>query len=207
MRPIWLFAAVAVAGSALTGLLAASLLSRGGLSDELAACAAGGVAGGALGGPFELVDTTGATRTDADVFQSPSVLYFGYTFCPDICPFDTARNADAVRLLAERGVPAQSVFVSVDPARDTPEAMAEFVATIDPAIVGLTGSEAQVDAAKQAWRVYGQAQPAEDEFYLVDHSTLSYLVLPGIGFVDVVQRDETPEAVADRLQCFIEATS
>ncbi|NAZ37794.1 SCO family protein [Rubellimicrobium sp. CFH 75288] len=178
---------------------------RGG-DAALAACR-GGVTGGDIGGPFTLVDGQGRTVTEADVFTEPTILYFGYTFCPDVCPLDMARNGEAARILESRGIPARPVFVSVDPARDTPDWAAEWALNFHDDAVGLSGSPEQVDAAKRAWRVYAQAQPAEDGFYLVDHSTFSYLVLPEVGFVDFVRREESPEAVADRLQCFVEAAA
>ncbi len=160
---------------------------------------------GSIGGPFELVDHTGATVTDADFADRPTLIYFGYTFCPDVCPLDTARNAEAVDLLDERGLEVTPVFVSVDHERDTQEALAEFVRFMHPRMVGLTGSEAQIRAAAQAYRVYfAKHDDDEDDFYLIDHSTFSYLMLPEHGFVDIIRREQTPEQVADTLACFIE---
>lgn len=173
--------------------------------DRFAQCRATSIAGGAgaIGGPFELVDYTGRTLTDAELITQPSILYFGYTFCPDVCPLDTARNAQAVELLEEAGHMVQPVFISVDPARDTPDVLAEFAAVFHPRMQALSGSEEQVRAAARAYRVFYAAQPADDEFYLVDHSTFSYLVLPGHGFVEVIRRDQSPEQVAQTVACFI----
>ncbi len=169
-------------------------------------CRATSVAGGAgsIGGPFELVDHTGRTVTDADFADRPVLIYFGYTFCPDVCPLDTARNAQAVDLLDERGYSVTPVFVSVDHQRDTQEALAEFVRFMHPEMIGLTGSEEQLRAAARAYRVYFAVHDTEDEFYLIDHSTFSYLMLPGHGFVEVIRRDQSPEQVADTLACFID---
>ncbi|MFP4238619.1 MAG: SCO family protein [Rhodosalinus sp.] len=184
-------------------------LSRlfGGEEDRFAACRAGQVAGGSgqIGGPFTLVNAAGETVTDADVITEPSLLYFGYTFCPDVCPLDVARNAVAVDLLEERGHEVTPVFISVDPERDTPEVVGDFAANMHPRMIGLTGSPEQVKAASQAYRTYYNAHDdGEEEFYLVDHSTFSYLVLPGHGFVEFFRRDLDPEQLAEQIECFVE---
>ncbi len=169
-------------------------------------CRATSVAGGSgsIGGPFELVDHTGQTVTDADFADRPVLMYFGYTFCPDVCPLDTARNAQAVDLLAERGYSVTPLFISVDHQRDTLEALAEFVRFMHPDMIGLTGSEEQIRDAARAYRMYYAIQETDDDFYLIDHSTFSYLLLPGHGFVEVIRRDQSPEQVADTLACFID---
>ena len=177
-----------------------------GEADRFAQCRTGVVAGGAgqLGGPFELVDHHGETVNDGDVITMPSIIYFGYTFCPDVCPLDVARNALAVELLEEDGHMAQPVFISVDPRRDTPEVLAEFASIFHPRMIGLTGSEEQVRAVSRAYRTFYQAQPSDDEFYLVDPSTHSYLVLPGHGFVEFFPRSLDARQIAERTACFIE---
>ncbi len=175
--------------------------------DAFAQCRDSAVAGGAgaIGGPFTLVSETGTTVTEADVITKPSLVYFGYTYCPDVCPFDAARNADAVDRLAERGYDGQPVFISIDPDRDTPERLAEFTDFMHPEMIGLTGSADQVRAASQAYRTYFRKQDGDDEFYLVDHSTFTYLVLPKEGFVEFYRRETTPEQMAESTACFIDA--
>ncbi|MHA7867375.1 MAG: SCO family protein [Salipiger thiooxidans] len=174
--------------------------------DVFADCRSSAVAGGAgaIGGPFELVNAQGETVTDAEVFTEPSLVYFGYTFCPDVCPFDVSRNAEAVDLLAERGMSVTPVFISIDPERDTPEVVGDFAHNMHEKMIGLTGSPAQVQAASQAYRTYYKKQDSEDEFYLVDHSTFTYLVLPEQGFVEFFRRDVTPEQMAEKSACFID---
>ncbi len=195
------------AGAALLAALLGTWAATRGAADAFADCRGGQVAGGDLGGPFELVDGAGRPVTDADVITEPTLLYFGYTFCPDVCPLDMLRNAEAAAILDAQGIPARPVFVTVDPARDTPEVVGAFAGNFAEDAVGLTGAPEQVEAAKAAWRVYAQLGEGED--YLVDHSAFTYLVLPGTGpeggFVDVANRDEAPEAVAERLGCFAEA--
>lgn len=183
----------------------------GGDDDQFAQCRASSVAGGAgqIGGPFTLVDETGKTVTDKEVVDQPALIYFGYTFCPDVCPLDAARNAEAVEILESRGKMVKPVFISIDPERDTPEMLADFTDYLHPRMLGLTGSAEQVKAASKAYRTFYQAQkPAEGEedLYLVDHSTMSYLTLPEHGFVEFFRRDVTPEQMADRTQCFIDAS-
>lgn len=175
--------------------------------DAFAQCRQGQVAGGDIGGPFTLVNTAGQTVTEAQVLTKPSLVYFGYTFCPDVCPFDMARNVEAVDILAERGLDVTPVFISIDPERDTPEALADYASNMHPALVALTGSAEQVKAASQAYKTFYRKQPAEDEFYLMDHSTFTYLMLPGTGFVDFFRREITSEQMADSVACFLEAGS
>ena len=184
------------------------LAMAGDSDDQFAQCRAGNVAGGAgaIGGPFELVSETGETVTDKEVIDQPALIYFGYTFCPDVCPIDVARNAQAVEILEERGEMVKPVFISVDPKRDTPEVVDDFTANLHPRMLGLTGSPEQVKAASQAYRTYYNAQDSgDDEYYLVDHSTMTYLVFPETGFADFFRRDASAEEMADRVQCFLDA--
>jgi len=179
--------------------------------DQFAQCRASNVAGGAgqIGGPFTLVSEDGETVTDKEVIDQPTLIYFGYTFCPDICPLDAARNAEAVDILESRGKIVKPVFISIDPTRDTPEVMKEYTDYLHPRMLGLTGSPEQVKAASKAYRTFYQAQKpteGEEEFYLVDHSTMSYLTLPEHGFVEFFRRDSTAEQMAERIQCFVDAS-
>ncbi len=182
--------------------------TQGQNNDQFAQCRSSTIAGGAgaIGGPFELVREDGVTVTDAEVITDPTLLYFGYTYCPDVCPMDTARNAEAVEILEERGLMTTPMMISIDPERDTPEVMAEFTDFLHPRMIGLTGTEAQVKKASQAYKTYYKKQPAEDEFYLVDHSTFTYLVLPEVGFVEYFRREVTPEQMADTVACYVNNT-
>lgn len=178
--------------------------------DRFAHCRASVIAGGAgaIGGPFTLVSETGATVTEKDIIDQPALVYFGYTFCPDVCPMDTARNAEAVTLLEERGLIVKPVFITVDPKRDTPEVVAEYTDYMHPRMIGLTGSEEQIKAASKAYRTYFKIHEVEEgaeDFYLVDHSTQTYLMMPEHGFVEFFNRGDTAETIAERVQCFVEA--
>lgn len=201
------WAMVIAAAGALLALIGVTVFwsQLRGDAGTFAACRSGAVAGD-IGGPFELVNGQGETVRDSDVVTGPTLLYFGYTFCPDVCPFDTVRNADAVDLLAEQGISVTPVFVTVDPARDTPEVVGDFAAAIHPGMIGLTGTPAQVKAAADAFRVfYRVPEDPQDEYYIVDHTTFTYLLMPGEGFVDYFRRDVSAEDMAKKVACFAEA--
>ena len=197
--------AAAVAALFIGGTIVVANLNAG--DPDLAACGASAVAGSGIGGPFELVNSKGETVTDADVITQPSLIYFGYTFCPDVCPLDTARNAQAVQILEEQGIEVTPVFISIDPKRDTPEVVGEYAFNFHDRMVGLTGTPEQVDAASKAYRTYYKAHDDGTEFYLVDHSVQSYFNIPGMGVVDFFGRAESPELVAERMACVIDKTS
>ncbi|MDY6858412.1 MAG: SCO family protein [Pseudomonadota bacterium] len=202
------YAAIAAIVVAVLLGVAAYFAFAPGPQDKFAQCRGAKVAGGsdAIGGPFTLISETGETVTDKDVITKPSLLYFGYTFCPDVCPLDNARNAEAVTLLDERGYDVTPIFISIDPDRDTPEVMAEFTDYMHPRMLGLTGTPEQVKAASTAYRTYFKKQDSDDpDYYLVDHSTFTYLVLPGEGFVEFFRREDTPEEMAERVACFVDA--
>ncbi|MEM7520821.1 MAG: SCO family protein [Pseudomonadota bacterium] len=180
------------------------VLQGGGDGDQFAQCRSSTTAG-EIGGPFELVNAAGETVTDAEVITEPSLIYFGYTFCPDVCPLDVDRNAMAVEILEERGKIVTPVFITIDPLRDTPDVVGEFAGYMHPRMVGLTGSPEQIKSASQAYRTYYRThEPDSDGEYLVDHSTFSYLVMPEVGFVDFFRRELPPEELADKMACFVE---
>ncbi len=162
------------------------------------------VAGGAIGGPFELISETGATVTDTDVITRPTLVYFGYTFCPDVCPLDVMRNAQAAYMLEDQGIDIGTAFITVDPARDTVEVVRDFTDNFHEDMIGLTGSPEQVKAASQAYRTYFQIQEGDPEFYLVDHSTQTYLMFPETGFATFFRNDTPPARVAEVTACFID---
>ncbi|EAQ02998.1 regulatory protein SenC [Pseudooceanicola batsensis HTCC2597] len=202
----------AIAAAAVIGLLSIGIwvFTTSASGDRFAQCRASAVAGGAgqIGGPFTLVDETGATVTQEDVIDQPALIYFGYTYCPDICPYDAARNAEAVSILDDRGYSVKPVFITIDPERDTPEQLADFTDYLHPRMVGLTGTPEQIAAASKAYRTYYRKQPTEvgdEDYYLVDHSTFSYLTLPDEGFVEYFRRDIEAEDMADTIACFLDA--
>ena len=132
-----------------------------------------------IGGAFEMVDHTGRTVTDDDFRGSYLLVFFGFANCPDVCPTSLAEMSRALDLLGDQVSAVQPLFVSVDPERDTPEVMAQFVQAFDPRIVGLTGTEEQVADMKEAYRVYSEKVPAEGQSsqdYTVSHQAQIYLM-------------------------------
>lgn len=200
-----LYAGVAAAAVAAFLGLSAWYVLQNRAADDFAECRQGQIAGGDIGGQFSLVDTEGRTVTDAEVLSKPALVYFGYTFCPDICPLDMARNVGAVDLLMERGIEVKPVFISIDPDRDTPEALRDYAANLYPDLTALTGSADQVAAASRAYKTFYAKHETGDEYYLMDHSTFTYLMLPESGFVDFFRREITSEAMAESVACFVAA--
>ncbi|MDO5528424.1 MAG: SCO family protein [Paracoccus sp. (in: a-proteobacteria)] len=202
---------ILVLGIAATALVLATgalwmQMSRGQGHERFTQCGAGAVAGGAdsLGGAFTLTDGRGERLTDERVFSKPSILYFGYTYCPDVCPLDVARNAEVVELLGEDNRDVQPVFITVDPRRDTPEVVERFVSNIHPDMIGLTGTQEEVDAVSRLWRNYYQIRDDGTDNYLVDHLANSYLVLPDDGTVAFFRRDLPPEDMAQQVACLLD---
>lgn len=191
--------------AAILGSSAGYIWFAGQSDDPLAQCRDGQVAGGTIGGPFTLVDQTGKTVTDKDVLKGPALVYFGYTFCPDVCPLDAQRNADAVDILAEKGLEVTPVFITIDPARDTPKVLADWTSAISPKMIGLTGTPDQVKAASIAYKTYYKQLPAEDTNYLMDHTIYTYLMLPNVGFAEFFDRDIPADKLADKVSCFLTA--
>ena len=166
-------------------------------------CGGNAVAGGniAIGGPFELLNGAGELVTDEDVIDGPTLVYFGYTFCPDVCPFDVARNVIAVDILAEQGLEVTPVFISIDPKRDTPDVVAQYAEDMHPNMIALTGTPEQVRAASQAYKTYYARSSGEGDFYLMDHSTFTYLMFPETGLATYFGRDVQPEEMARQTAC------
>jgi protein SCO1/2 len=199
---------LAAAATAVAGLGVGAYFAFG-RGDDLAACRGGqgGVVGAEIGGPFALVDASGATVTDAMLIDRPTLVYFGYTFCPDFCPRDVSVMAEAEQLLRERGVDVNTAFITIDPERDTPEVMGAFVSNLSDRMYGLSGSRDAVEAAARAYRVYHAKVGDDPEYYLMDHSTFTYLMAPEVGLLDFFRHGTQPEEIAERTQCYAEALS
>jgi protein SCO1/2 len=174
---------------------------------EMPVPAAGGVQlpqGVALGGPFRLTDHTGRAVTEQDFAGRWLLVYFGYTFCPDVCPTELGAMADALDLLGPEGERVTPVFITIDPERDTPEALADYVSRFHPRMVGLTGSAEQVAEAARRYRVYfARARSADHTDYLMDHSSFVYLVGPEGRVHSLFRPGTAPEAMAAALRARI----
>jgi len=130
-----------------------------------------------LGGPFSLIDQTGAARTQQDFAGAPMLIYFGYSYCPDVCPTELAKMIRAIDLLGDEGEKIQPVFITVDPERDTPENLAGYVGLFHPRLVGLTGSQQAIAEVAHEYKVYyAKVESEEYADYLMDHSSYFYLL-------------------------------
>jgi protein SCO1 len=134
------------------------------------------MAGAIRGGPFNLVDQHGAPVTEAALKGHPSAMFFGYTFCPDICPTTLFELSGLMKELGPDADRLKVYFVTVDPERDTAETLAGYLSAFDPRIVGLTGSRAEIDRILSAYKVYSRKVPREDGPYLMDHTGAVYLL-------------------------------
>ena len=145
---------------------------------------------GSIGGSFELVDHNGVVVTEKDVINGLTLIYFGYTYCPDICPLDTQRNLTTVDILDEQGVDITPVFITIDPERDNISALNDYVQASHERLIGLTGSLEQIQTASKAYKTFFRKN-GDGEDYLLDHSTFSYLIDKS-GFLQFFRRDLEP---------------
>ncbi|MGX7894475.1 SCO family protein [Tsuneonella sp. HG222] len=180
----------------------------------LAACQPAGPAesppleGAAIGGEFDLVDSAGKAVHWADFAGKYRIVYFGYAYCPDVCPTDVQRFSKGLELFEEqdpaRGAKIQPIFVTVDPERDTPEVVGEFASNFHPRLIGLTGTPEQIDAAAKAFAVfYGKGKTSEGGGYLVDHSSNTTLFDPDGKPLALLPTDQGPEAIAAELDKWV----
>jgi protein SCO1/2 len=157
----------------------------------------------ALGGPFTLVGSDGKPVTDQSYRGKLLLVYFGYTFCPDVCPTTLNNIAQALVQLGTQADAVVPVFITVDPKRDTPTAIGSYVKAFDPRIVGLSGSVAQIAIVAKEYRVYYAPQPAQTGDYLVDHSSLVYLMDRNGKFLKVFAGSLSGVEMADTIKPFI----
>jgi len=162
--------------------------------------AAGTALASAIGGPFQLVDQNGKTITDADLKGRWSLIYFGYTHCPDACP--TALNDISIALadLGAKRDEVRPIFITVDPERDTPEALKAYVTAFDAPILALTGTPEQIAKAAKGYRVYYAKHPEAGGDYSMDHSSVIYIMDPEGRFTASFTHENSPEQIAERLK-------
>ncbi len=192
MRGGWL--AAAAAGVLVLGALAVlALVPRH----------AGGSAAVTIGGPFDLVDGNGARRTEADFRGRFMLVYFGYTHCPDACPTMLSDMAAAIDALpADRRARLVPLFITVDPARDIPAMIGEYVQAFGPEFVGLTGSAEAVAKAERSYHVYAVRHPLKNGDYAMDHSSVLYVMGPDGRFRGVIEDNTKPAIMAQALENF-----
>jgi cytochrome oxidase Cu insertion factor (SCO1/SenC/PrrC family) len=158
-----------------------------------------------VGGPFSLVDQDGKRRTDAEFRGRLMLVDFGFTNCPDICPLGLALMADALDRLGPQANNVQPIFITVDPARDTPPVIKDYVAHFSDRMIGLTGTPEEIAAAAKAYRVYYKVHgdPATNPNYAVDHSGFIYLMGRDGKFLTHFMHDTPPDRVADAIRRYL----
>ena len=153
-----------------------------------------------IGGPFALIDQDGKRRTDMDFRGKVLLVYFGFSYCPDVCPTDLQEIGLAVDRLGAAGDDVQPIFITVDPARDTSEHLKEYVAMFHARFVGLTGDAAAIDAAARAYRVYYARVELEKSDYTVDHSAFIYLMGRHGEYLGFFPPGTSPERIAESIR-------
>lgn len=191
-RPLVVFAAFA--GSLVVGLVVVLWL-LGGLR--------GATAPAAIGGPFQLTDQTGQTVTEKSLVGRPTIIFFGYTHCPDVCPTSLFEMSEVLRAMGKDADRVNAYFVSVDPERDTRAVMKDYLSSFDPHLKGLTGDPAAVAKVLSEYRVYAKKIPLKDGDYSMDHTALIYLMDKDGRFVSPFNLKRTPEAAADDLKHYL----
>jgi protein SCO1/2 len=191
-RPLVIFAAFA--GSLVVGLVL-MLWAMGGLRTVTAPAA--------IGGPFQLTDQAGQTVTDQDLKGRPTLIFFGFTHCPDICPTSLFEISEVLKAMGKDADRINAYFVSVDPERDTTAAMKDYLSSFDPHLKGLTGNPEAVAKVLSAYRVYSKKVPLKDGDYTMDHTALIYLMDRDGNFVSPFNLKRTPAEAATDLKRYL----
>jgi protein SCO1 len=157
----------------------------------------------AIGGPFQLEDQNGKPFSDRDMRGRPHLVFFGYTHCPDICPTTLFELSELIKKLGPDADRAGVIFITVDPERDTPAVMKDYLSNFDPHLRGLTGDPAAVAAALKVYRVYAKKVPLKDGDYTMDHTAVVYLMDKDGRFVAPFNLKQTPEAAANQLRRYL----
>ena len=163
--------------------------------------------GAAIGGAFTLTDHNGRQVRDSDFAGKYRIVYFGFAHCPDVCPTDLAQIGQALRLV-EKAKPRvaariQPLFITVDPERDTPKVLKEYVASFHPRLIGLTGSSQQIADAAKKYAVYYAKQPTPDGSYTMDHLRILFLMGPDGEPIAMLPHEKNAEAIAAELQRWV----
>ncbi|MBL1257398.1 MULTISPECIES: SCO family protein [Methylocystis] len=156
----------------------------------------------AIGGPFQLTSQTGAQVNEKELLGKPYLIFFGYTHCPDVCHTTLFEMSEILRALGP-DAKVGGLFVTVDPERDTPEVLKDYLANFDPRITGLTGPRAQLEPMLRSYRIYAKRAPGKDEDYAVDHTTVVYLMDKNGRFVTSFNVNRKPEEAAKDLARYL----
>ena len=187
-----LFTVLGLAGAlALAGLgTAAMLMPRGAATGNAA-----------VGGPFSLTSQDGATVTQNALIGHPTLIFFGYTHCPDVCPTTLSDISSVFKALGDDNK-ARAMFVTVDPQRDTPVVLKDYMTSFDPGITGLTGTPEAIKAIEHEYKVYAKAVPDKDGSYTMDHTAITYLMDRDGKFVSAFNFDRPPQQSAAELKSY-----
>ena len=191
-RPLVIFAAFA--GSLVVGLVI-MLWALGGLRSVTAPAA--------IGGPFQLTNQAGQVVTDANLKGKPTLIFFGFTHCPDVCPTSLFEISEVLKAMGKDADRVNAYFVSVDPERDTTAAMKDYLSSFDPHLQGLTGNPEAVAKMLSAYRVYSRKVPLKDGDYTMDHTALTYLMDRDGRFVAPFNLNRKPEEAAADLKKYL----
>ena len=191
-RPLVMIAAFAA--SLAVGLLAMTW-AMGGLKNVAAPAA--------IGGPFQLTDQAGESVTDQNLKGSPTLIFFGFTHCPDVCPTSLFEISEVLKAMGKDADRVNAYFISVDPERDSTAAMKDYLSSFDPHLAGLTGNADEVAKVISAYRVYAKKVPLKDGDYTMDHTALIYLMDRDGKFVAPFNLKRTPEQAAADLKRYL----
>ena len=157
----------------------------------------------AIGGPFNLIDQNGKPITDQDMKGRPYLVFFGYTHCPDVCPTTLFELSEVLRTLGKDADKTGALFISIDPERDSPAAMKDYLSSFDPHLVGATGDAKAIEQAEKAYRVYAKKVPGEHGDYSMDHTALVYLMDKQGRFIAPFKLSGKPEDAAAELRRYM----
>ncbi len=157
----------------------------------------------AIGGPFQLTDQNGKAVTDKSLKGKPTLIFFGYTHCPDVCPTSLFEISEVLRAMGKDADKVNAVFISVDPERDTPATMKDYLSSFDPHLEGLSGDPAETAKVITSYRVYAKKVPTKDGDYTMDHTALIYLMDRDGRFVSPFNLKRTPEEAAADLKKYL----
>jgi protein SCO1/2 len=161
------------------------------------------IAASAVGGPFKLIDQNNKPITEQDFKGQPFLVFFGFTHCPDVCPTTLFEVSEIFRALGPDAKNLRAMFVTVDPERDTPAVMKDYLSSFDPRIVGVTGDVDAITAAEKAYRVYAKKVPTDGGGYTMDHTAIVYLMSKDGRFVAPFNMKRRPEEAAAELKRYL----
>ena len=157
----------------------------------------------AIGGPFQLTDQNGKAVTDKSLKGKPTLIFFGYTHCPDVCPTSLFEISEVLRAMGKDADKVNAVFISVDPERDTPATMKDYLSSFDPHLEGLSGDPAETAKVITSYRVYAKKVPTKDGDYTMDHTALIYLMDRDGRFVSPFNLKRSPDEAAADLKKYL----